>query len=69
MVGVMNTATNYIVVPAPGHYGDRTVVLSSHRTLAAAKRNAGRGYVVRESSMVKGNTFLRCYEATARVVG
>ena len=60
--------TNYIVVSAPGHYGNRTVVLSSHRTARAALRNAGRCYVVRESALVKGDTFLRCYEQTSREV-
>ena len=64
----MINATLYVVVPAPGHYGDRARVLSAHRTARAALRAAGPGYVVRESSLVKGDTFLRCYEQTAREV-
>jgi hypothetical protein len=64
----MSNVTTYIVVPAPGHYGDRTRVMSSHRTLRAALRAAGPGYVVRASSASKGDTFLRCYEQTAREV-
>ncbi len=66
----MNSDTKYIVVPAPGHYGDRAVVLSSHRTAKAALRAAGKwsGLCVRESSLVKGDAFLRVYEQTSREV-
>ena len=31
------TQIKYIVVAAPGHYGNRTIVRSSHRTLGAAR--------------------------------
>lgn len=55
--------TTHFVVPAPGHYGDRARVVSSHRSLAAAKRAAGAGYVVREGSLVKGSEWLRSSEA------
>jgi hypothetical protein len=34
--------TYYVVVDAPGHYGDRTRVMSTHRTLDAARRAAGK---------------------------
>lgn len=49
--------TTYFVVPKPGHYGDRTRVVSSHRTYEAARRAATRGYEVREGSLEKGDTF------------
>lgn len=53
----------FIVVPAPGHYGDRTMVLSSHRTLAAAKRAAsGKNWAVYEGYEKKGAEWLRVYE-------
>ena len=56
--------TNYIVVAAPGHYGDVTKVISSHRTVELARKAARKltGVVVRRSSLTKGDTFLRCYE-------
>ena len=54
--------TLFVVVPAPGHYGDRTRVLSSHRTLRAALRAAGPGYVVRRSTASKGSEWLRVYD-------
>ena len=57
------TASFYFVTPAPGHYGDRATVLSSHATLAAARRVAGRGYVVRVGRMAKGQTWLRSSES------
>jgi len=57
-----SNATTYIVVPAPGHYGDRTRVMSSHRTVKAALRNAGPGYVVRACAASKGSEWLRCYD-------
>lgn len=55
--------TSFFVVPAPGHYGDRATVLSSHRTLAAANRAAGPGYVVRCGSLKKGDEWLRSSES------
>lgn len=60
-------ATNFFVVPAPGHYGDRAVVMSSHATLAAARRAAGRGYVARVGSLTKGSTWLRAWESVCPV--
>ena len=60
------TNTNYFVVPAPGHYGDRARVLSSHATLAAARKAAGRGYTVRIGTLRKGDNWLRVYEETYR---
>lgn len=55
-------ATSYFVVPAPGRYGDSTKVLSSHRSIAAARKAAGPGYVVRKGSKTKGDKWLRVYE-------
>lgn len=55
--------TTYFVVAAPGHYGDRTRVVSSHRSLAAAKKSATAGYVVREGAKAKGDEFTRAAEA------
>jgi hypothetical protein len=40
------TTTRYAVIPAPGYTGNVAKVLSAHATLAAAKRNAGKGYAV-----------------------
>ena len=55
--------TSYFVVPAPGHYGDRARVTSSHRTLEAARRAAGSGYVVRTGALVRGDEWLRSSES------
>lgn len=55
--------TRYIVVPAPGYYGDRTVVISSHSTLQAALRAAGgKGWAVYEGNEKRGYEWLRVYE-------
>jgi hypothetical protein len=57
--------TRFILVPAPGHYGDKARVFSSHRTLAAARKAAkrlGSGVVVREGSKKRGDQWLRVYE-------
>lgn len=54
--------TQYFVVPAPGHYGDRARVSSSHATLAAAKRAATARYVVRVGSLRKGDVWFRSSE-------
>ena len=55
---------HYFVVPAPGHYGDRTRVISGHRTLEAARRAARRAFAacVREGAKRKGDLFLRVSE-------
>jgi hypothetical protein len=55
--------TSYFVVPAPGHYGDRARVISSHRTLNAARKAAGKGYVVREGAKARGDEWLRASES------
>ena len=61
------TATRYIVVPAPGHYGDRTRVISSHHTAAAAIRAAaGKSWAVYEGDETKGEEWLRVYEQGRR---
>lgn len=66
----MTTSTSYIVTAAPGYYGDTTRVLSAHRTLAAARRAAGRTgrYVVRQSTLARGETLYRAAEHTAPIV-
>lgn len=58
-----NTKTTHFVVPAPGHYGDRTRVVSAHRSLAAAKRAATQGFVARVGELTKGAEFLRSAES------
>lgn len=60
--------SRYFVVPAPGYYGDRARVLSSHRTSDAARRAAGRGYVVRAGEKRRGDEWLRAYEGIYPVV-
>lgn len=54
----------FIVVPAPGHYGDRGRVRSSHATLVAAERACGPGECVRAGNdrTKKGSEWLRVYE-------
>lgn len=56
-------AAKFFVVPAPGYYGASARVISSHRTIEAARRAAGPGYVVREGSMAKGNQWTRSMES------
>lgn len=56
------TQTNFFVVPAPGHYGDTGRVFSSHRSLSAANKASGSGYVVREGALKKGDKWLRVME-------
>lgn len=57
-------ATVAFVVAAPGYYGDETTVISSHRTVAAAKRAVTwPGECVRMGSLQKGDTFRRSSEA------
>ena len=56
--------SKFFVVAAPGDYGDRDIVYSSHATLAAAKNAAGKGFVVRAGGLTKGKTWLRVYEET-----
>ena len=56
------TTTRYFIVPAPGHYGDRARVQSSHSTLALAWRAAIHGETVRRGEKRKGDEWLRCYE-------
>lgn len=58
-----SSAACYIVVSAPGYYGDTTRVLSSHCTARAALRAAGQGYVVRRcETLRKGDVFFRSAE-------
>lgn len=59
----MNAKTSYFVVPAPGHYGDKTRVVSSHTTRAAAERALIKGFVARKGDLKKGDEFLRSSES------
>lgn len=63
----MTTTTQiaYFIVDAPGHYGDRSRVYSSHRSLAAAIKARGTDstVVVRKGALRKGSTWLRASEA------
>lgn len=52
----------YFVVPAPGRYGDKCRVVSSHVTAARAILSATSGYVVRVGSKTKGDVFYRSEE-------
>lgn len=67
--------TAYVVVPAPGSYGDRTRVMSSHRTAAAAVKAARRASsdmfraVARESYRRRGDEWLRKYDEVSPIVG
>lgn len=54
--------TSYFIVAAPGHYGDKARVLSSHNTLALAHKKRNAGECVREGGLKKGEVFLRVYE-------
>jgi len=58
----MTNQPRYVVVPAPGRYGDETRVISSHRTLIAAARQCGDGGVVRAAALRRGDRWLRVYE-------
>ena len=62
--------TNFFVVPAPGHYGDRARVYSGHVTIEAARKAAKKttGVVVRIGAKVRGDLWLRIYEDTCPVV-
>lgn len=55
--------SRYFVVPAPGYYGARTRVLSSHSTLQRARQAAtGRAWVVRVGAKRHGDLWLQVYE-------
>lgn len=41
------TKTTYAVIPAAGHYGDFAPIVSTHRTLAAARKAAKPSGIVR----------------------
>jgi len=49
----------FFVVPSSGHFGDRSVVVSSHRTLDAAQRACKAGFEVRVGGKRKGDAWLR----------
>jgi hypothetical protein len=59
----MKEASAYFVTPAPGHYGDRARVISSHATLAAARKAATAGYVARAGNKRKGDEWTRAAES------
>ena len=57
------TDTKYFLVAAPGYYGDRTRVISSHRTLDAARRAArGLNAAIYAGEQKRGSECLRVYE-------
>lgn len=66
----MTTETKFFVVPAPGHFGNVTEVLSSYRTLAAARKAAKPGESfrceVRSGGKKKGDKW---YAGSARYYG
>lgn len=55
-------AEHYFITAAPGYYGDRSVVFSSHKTLDAALRAAGKGHAIWRGHKQKGDIWLRVYE-------
>jgi hypothetical protein len=57
------TSTIAFVVRAPGFYGDTTTVVSAYRSVRAAKRAAGPGWVVRLGALAKGDRFCRAAES------
>lgn len=62
--------TTYVIVPAPGHYGDCDRVYSSHTTATGARRAlraAGARFVCRESALRRGAKWLRVYEETSPI--
>jgi hypothetical protein len=62
---------SYFIVSGPGYYGDRCKVISSHRTVEAARKarkRYGLAYVIREGLMRKGDVFLRSAEPLYRQV-
>ena len=61
---IYNMNTKYFIVLAPGHYGDTTPVISSHRSIAAARRAVQRvsNAWIREGYKRKGDLFLRVSE-------
>ena len=63
----------FFVVPAAGHFGDRSVVASSHRTLEAAQKACREGFEVRVGNKIKGEAWFRSairdlFEGEFRVV-
>ena len=54
--------TTYFVVAAPGYYGDKTRVVSSHHTLHAAHKRRGAFECVREGAQMKGEVFFQSAE-------
>lgn len=63
------SAACFVVVSAPGYYGDTTRVLSAHRTARAALRASGPGLVVRAcEGKRKGDVFARASESLYPVV-
>ncbi len=69
------TTNPYVVVPAPGHYGDAARIISTHRTREAARRAAARAsrrgacrYVARQHWGRTSGPWLRVYEQSAPIV-
>jgi hypothetical protein len=61
--GRMNM-THYFITSAPGYYGDRSVVVSSHKTLrsAQAAAAAAKGLAIYAGDKRRGEEWLRVYE-------
>jgi hypothetical protein len=55
-------STLYFIVPAPGHYGGRCRVMSSHYKLSSALAALSPGFVVRQGGLRRGAEFLRSME-------
>jgi len=49
----------FFVVPSTGHFGDRSVVASSHRSIEAAQKACKAGFEVRVGNKVKGEAWFR----------
>jgi hypothetical protein len=64
--------TRFFVVAAPGHYGNKTVVMSSHKTIDAARKAAKSTphvwYVVRRGHLRSGWIMLRAAESVYPIV-
>jgi hypothetical protein len=58
----------YVVVSAPGTYGDTDRVYGDYDTADQALAKCPPRFVVRESPHVKGDRWLRVYEQTSPLV-
>jgi hypothetical protein len=63
-----NTPTAYFITPAPGHYGDASLVISSHRSFRSAAKAASAGYVIRRGALTKGARWFRSSESVYPII-